>query len=436
MPWFAQTASRITPDEIKALLDRTVEEARSRLGITALRRVLLLPPDTTRAHCGAGWMAEYLYNTLSAQGAEVHIIPALGQHVALGEAEKKWMFGSVPIERIHDHDWKNGVTSLGVVPADFVREVTGGVADWEIPIDLNTMVVGQPWDLIVTIGQVVPHEVLGFANHNKNYFVGLGSDRSLGASHFAAAVCGIENTLGCLVTPVRKCFNYAEDAFLSGLPDVYVQLVLADDGAGNLVHTGVFVGDDFDTYLQAAKLSREQNITTLDEPLDKVVAFMRPDEYHATWVANKAVYRTRMAMADGGELVVIAPGVERFGEHQDTDALIRKYGYLSSAEALALYRENADMQANPSGVAHLMHGAPEGRFRVTYAPGKLTREEIESVGYDYLDVDEALTRYDPAKLVDGFNTLPDGERVFFISNPSSGLWSTRERLYNRPADGA
>lgn len=431
MPWFQHTAELITRPEIEALLDRTVAEARQRLGIAELRRVLLLPPDITRAHAGVGWMTEYLYHRLTEAGAEVHVIPTLGQHVPHTVADNEWMFGSIPQGRIHAHDWKNGVTNVGTVPAEFVKEATGGLVDWEMPIDLNTMTVTEPWDLIVNIGHVVPHEVLGFANHNKNYFIGLGGKRTLGASHMASAVYGIENNLGNLLTPVRRCFNYAEDHFLGDLPDTYVQVVMNYNDTGELIHTGVFVGDDLDTYLEAAKLSREQNITVFDEPIGKIVAVMQADEFRATWVANKAVYRTRMAMADGGELLVIAPGVERFGEQPEVDELIRKYGYISQAEVLELFPHSADMQDIPHGTAHLVHGSSEGRFTIRYAPGGLTREDIESVGYQYADVDEALARYNPDVLKDGWNTLPDGEKVFFISTPSAGLWSTRDRLYNR-----
>ena len=166
-------------------------------------------------------------------------------------------------------------------------------------------------------------------------------------------------------------------------------------------------------------------------PLDIVPRVMQADEFRATWVANKAVYRTRMAIADGGELLVIAPGVERFGEQPEVDALIRKYGYISQDEAVRLYQDQADMQDIPHGTAHLPHGSSEGRFTITYAPGHLTREEIEGVGYEYMDVEEALRRYDPAVMKDGWNTMPDGERVFFISTPSAGLWSTREKLEQR-----
>src|SRR5690625_2306286 len=431
--WFQHEERWVSEQTIKDLCSEMIDQAKSRLGITTLRRVLLLPPDITRAHSGVGWMTEYLYHRLTDAGADVHLMPTLGQHVPHTAADNTFMFGSIPHERIHVHDWKDGVTHVGTVPADYVTEATGGAADWEMPIDLNTMTVTGDWDLIINIGHVVPHEVLGFANHNKNYFIGLGGKRTLGASHMASAVYGIENNLGNLLTPVRQCFNYAEDHFLSDLPDVYLQVVMDYDEAGTLRHSGVYVGDDVETYVAAARASTEQNITAFEEPIDKIVAVMQADEFRATWVANKAVYRTRMAMADGGELLVIAPGVERFGEQPEVDALIRKYGYLSKDEVLSYYAVEADMQDIPHGTAHLVHGSAEGRFTITYAPGHLGRQEIESVGYEYLDLNEALQRYNPETMTDGWNTMPDGEEVFYISTPAAGLWSTREKLLARAA---
>lgn len=431
MVWFQDEGRWLERPAIEQACDRLLTEAKDRLGVSSYRRVLLLPPDITRAHAGVGWITEYLYHRLDEAGAEVHVIPTLGQHVPHTPEDNRWMFGTIPEERIHAHDWKNGVTHVGTVPAEFVRMRTGGAVDWEMPIDLNTMLMTQDWDLIINVGHIVPHEVLGFANHNKNYFIGLGGKRTLGASHLASAVYGIENNLGNLLTPVRACFNYAEEHFLGDLPDVYLQVVMDYREDGTLAHTGVYVGDDLDTYYAAARASMDQNITAFDEPVDKIVAVMQADEFRATWVANKAVYRTRMAMADGGELVIIAPGVERFGEQPEVDALIRKYGYLSKDEVLTRFETEADMQEIPHATAHLVHGSSEGRFTITYAPGALTREDIESVGYQYLDLDEALRRYDPEVLEDGWNTLPDGERIYFISTPSAGLWSTRDRLASR-----
>ena len=427
MAWFTVQAPHVSDAQIKEACDRLLSEARARIN-KDLKRVLLLPPDLTRAHSGAGWITEYLYNALP--DAHVEVIPTLGQHVPHTEVENKWMFGSIPEERIFPHDWRNGCTHVGTIPASLVADTTGGVADWEIPVDLNSKLMDEQWDLIINVGHVVPHEVLGFANHNKNYYIGLGGKDTICASHIAAAVYGIENNLGCLVTPLRACYNWSEDEHLASLPDVYLQIVMQRDSDNRLVTSGIFVGDDLDTYLQAAKQSREQNITLFDKPLTKVVAVMQADEFRATWVANKAVYRTRMAIADGGELLIIAPGVERFGEQPEVDALIRKYGYKGTPRTLELYKTEADMQEIPHGVAHLIHGSSEGRFTITYAPGKLSKEEIEQVGYNYADCDAVQARYNPAVMKEGWNTMPDGEEVFYISTPSAGLWSTKEKLDN------
>ncbi len=429
MPWFYKEAPHISDSEIEALCKQLLEEAQARLGCQ-LKRVLLLPPDLTRAHSGAGRITEILYNLLPAD-CDTHVIPTLGQHVPHTEAENKWMFGSIPNERIHEHDWRNGVTRVGIIPAEEVKKSTGGKADWPIPVDLNSMLIDEKWDLIINVGHVVPHEVLGFANHNKNYFIGLGGKETICGSHIAAAVYGIENNLGNLITPLRACYNWAEEKFLGHLPDVYFQIVMRRDENNKLVTSGIYAGDDLETYLMAARASREQNITLFDKPVKKIVAVMQADEFRATWVANKAVYRTRMALADGGELLIIAPGVERFGEQPDVDALIRKYGYCDTETALRLFKDNADMQDLAHGTAHLMHGTSEGRFTIRYAPGKLSREEIEGVLYAYADLDEVLARYNPETMKEGWNTMPDGEEVFFISTPSAGLWSTREKLHNR-----
>jgi nickel-dependent lactate racemase len=434
MPWFTVEADAIPEQQIKETAIRLVDEAQKRIA-SRLNRVLLLPPDLTRAHSGVGRITEWVYQEILRRNPNAHIrvIPTLGQHIPHTEAENKWMFGSIPNDIILPHNWRNGVSHVGTIPAALIAETTGGAADWEIPVDLNSTLVDEPWDLIVNLGHVVPHEVLGFANHNKNYFIGLGGKQTICASHIAAAVYGIENNLGCLVTPLRACFNYAEAKYLSHLPDVYLQIVMQRDAENRLVTSGLYIGDDLETYLAAARRSREQNITIFEKPIRKIVAVMQADEFRATWVANKAVYRTRMAIADGGELLIIAPGVERFGEQPEVDALIRKYGYKGTPRTLALYKTEVDMQAIPHGVAHLIHGSGEGRFTITYAPGpKISKEEIEQIGYQYASLAEVEKRYNPALMKEGWNTMSDGEEVFYISTPSAGLWTTEAKL-NNPA---
>ncbi|HEY5313108.1 MAG TPA: lactate racemase domain-containing protein [Pirellulales bacterium] len=430
MPWIAERADRIPPERLQQLMDQALAEARSRI-CARPRRVLLLPPDITRAHSGAGQLTEMLYNRLSGE-AEVHVIPTLGQHVPHTPDENRRMFGAIPNERIHAHDWRDGCVTIGEISGQEVAAASGSVADWPLPISLNRSLMTEPWDLIINVGHVVPHEVLGFANHNKNYFIGLGGKDLICAAHLMAASCGIENNLGNLVTPVRACFNQAEERYLGKLPDFYVQVVMARDSRNELVHTGVYVGDDLETYLAAARQSREQNITVFDQPVKKMVCVMQADEFVSTWVANKAVYRTRMALADEGELLIIAPGLKRFGEQPEVDRLIRKYGYVGTPRVLEQYRQQADMQDLAHATAHLIHGSSEGRFKITYAPGHLTREEIEGVNFGYADLPATLARYQPERLKEGWNRTADGEEFFFIPTPSAGLWATRDKLYNRP----
>jgi nickel-dependent lactate racemase len=431
MPWFIKETSSISRNEMLGLVHQFAEEAKIRICRNP-RRVLLLPPDITRAHSGAGWITEELYKIFSPT-AEVHVIPTLGQHVPHTPEQNRWMFGSIPESQIHKHDWRNGSKVIGEVPADFVRGVSAGKADWAIPVSLNKLLLEEKWDLILNVGHVVPHEVLGFANHNKNYFIGLAGKEMICASHMMAACCGIENNLGSLITPLRACFNKAETDYLSHLPDAYFQLVMAYNDQGELVHTGVYAGDDLDTYLAAARTSMKQNITIVP-PLKKVIAVMQGDEFYSTWVANKAIYRTRMAIADDGELIIIAPGLKRFGEQPEVDSLIRRYGYCGTEKVLSLWRNSpsdSGLRDLTHGTAHLIHGSSEERFTITYAPGYLTEKEIRSVNFNYADLKTTMNRYNPSKLKNGFNILPGGEEVYFISTPSAGLWSTAEKLHNR-----
>ncbi|HEX4000965.1 MAG TPA: lactate racemase domain-containing protein [Pirellulales bacterium] len=432
MPWIAERAEEIGWNRLEHLMHETVTQARHRI-CAHPKRVLLLPPDITRMHSGAGRITEILYNLFREQDdAEVHVIPTLGQHAYHTADENRRMFGSIPNSHIHHHDWRGGCVAVGEIPGRFVDHASDGHADWSIPIELNRMLVEHQWDLVINVGHVVPHEVLGFANHNKNYFIGLGGKETICKSHMMAAACGIENNLGNLITPLRACFNRAEDEFLSRLPDLYVQVVLNRNAHGHLVHTGLYVGDDLETYLAAARHSREANVTVLEEPIERIVCVMQGDEFFSTWVANKAIYRTRMAIADGGELIIIAPGLKRFGEQPEVDMLIRKYGYVGTERVMAQYRENADMQDLAHATAHLIHGSTEGRFTVTYAPGDLTKEDIESVNYKYADIGEVVKRYQPQHRQEGWNLTGDGERFFYIPTPSAGLWAMRKKLFDRP----
>ncbi|HEX2921165.1 MAG TPA: lactate racemase domain-containing protein [Bacteroidales bacterium] len=412
--------SIIGPEELEAGLYAVLDK------IGPKKKVLVVPPDHTRIHSKAGEITKLLHSYY--KDSLKDILPALGTHVPMTTNELKRMFGDVPHELFRVHDWRNDVVTVGTVPGEFVSEITGGALDYAWPAQLNKLVINGGHDLVISTGQVVPHEVIGMANYNKNLFVGTGGHEGISKSHFIGAVYGMENLMGKASNPVRSLLNYASEHFISHLPVLYVLTVIGRDDKCNLVIRGLFIGDDEEVFIRAAELSVKVNFAVLDKPINKAVVYLDPDEFRTTWVGNKSIYRTRMAMADNGELIVLAPGLKEFGEDKEIDRLIRKYGYRGTPATLKATEENADLRNNLSAAAHFIHGSTEGRFSVTYCPGHLSRKEIESVGFNYHDLADMLKMYSPDKMKEGYNELPGGESVFYISNPALGLWTSKERL--------
>jgi nickel-dependent lactate racemase len=394
------------------------------------QRVVAVPPDFTRFHSQAGRLTRLAFEFYGDRLTDV--LPALGTHSPMTPGQIHEMYAGVPEQRFRVHNWRAGITTLGEVPAGFVREVSGGAVDFAWPAQLASLIAEGGHDLVLSIGQVVPHEVVGMANYNKNIFVGTGGVEGINKSHFIGAAYGMERMMGRADTPVRRILNYASEHFARHLPIVYVHTVVGRGTDGRLAIRGLFVSDDASGFEQAAKLSVEVNFEMLAEPLKRVVVYLDPAEFKSTWLGNKAIYRTRMAMADGGELIILAPGLKEFGEDHEIDRLIRKYGYRGTPATLAATRANLELRQNLSAAAHLIHGSSEDRFSVTYCPGHLTRQEIEAANFRYADSQIMLERYQPGRLKDGWNTLPDGERFFYISNPALGLWACRSR-FNSPA---
>ena len=399
-------------------------EALDKLG--SRKKVLAIPPDITRLHSSAGILTEYTWEYYNNNLTD--ILPALGTHYPMTEKEIGIMFGKTPKGLFRVHDWKKGLVTLGVVPSDYVKEISEGAVDYSIPIQVDKLLVEGNFDLILSVGQVVPHEVIGMANHNKNVFIGTGGGEGINKSHFLGAAYGMERIMGRADTPVKRVLNYGSDHFAKNLPIVYVLTVVGKNAKGNLAVKGLFVGDDLECFNLAAELSLKVNFVMLDEPLKKVIVYLAPSEFKTTWLGNKSVYRTRMAIADGGELIVLAPGLKEFGEDKGNDQIIRKYGYVYTPKVLELVKANEDLQNSLGAAAHLIHGTSEGRFSITYCPGHITKEEIESVKFNYADLQKMLHKYNPEKLKDGVNIMPDGEEVFYISNPALGLWAHKARF--------
>jgi len=410
----------ITSDEVKEALFTTYEK----LGVK--NKVLAIPPDFTRFHSKAGELTSITYEYYKDKLTD--ILPAIGTHYPMTEKEIDIMFKDIPHNLFRIHKWRDDLVTLGVVPSEFVNEVSEGKLDYSWPAQVNRLLKVGGHDLILSIGQVVPHEVVGMANYNKNVFIGTGGQEGINKSHFLGAVYGMERMMGRADTPVRKVLNYASENFAKDLPIIYILTVVVKDDSNNLVLRGLFIGNDYECFEKAAELSLKVNFIMLDEPLKKVVVYLDPGEFKTTWLGNKSIYRTRMAIADNGELIVIAPGLKEFGEDKEIDKLIRKYGYLTTPEILEFVEKNDDLKNNLSAAAHLIHGSSENRFKITYAPGHITQEEIESVNFCYADLKETIIKYNPEVLKDGYNKLPDGEEIFFISNPALGLWAYKDKF--------
>ncbi|HRU32833.1 MAG TPA: lactate racemase domain-containing protein [bacterium] len=394
-----------------------------------LKRVLLLPPDITRKYSFAGRITALYYNLLKSS-CHIDIMPALGTHMKMSKEEINEMFGSsIPEDRFIAHNWRNDVVKIGEIPGDFVNGVSEGIIDEPIEVEINRRLLDKDYDLIISIGQVVPHEVSGMANYTKNIFVGCGGKRTIDKTHLLGAFYGLERILGRIDSPVRKVFDYGEENFLKNIPILYVLTVTTQiDNSSTL--WGLFIGRDRKIFEEASELSWEKNITFVERPIKKIVTFLEEREFKSTWLGNKSVYRTRLAIDSGGELIIIAPGVRQFGEDRENDRLIRKYGYAGRDRVIELFRENRDLRENQSVVAHLIHGSSDGKFTITYAVKHLTQEEVEGVNYRYMPLEEAYNKYKPEGAKEGFNITEEGEEFFFIRNPALGLWISRDRFGN------
>ena len=413
--------SSLTHEDLKKGLFAALDKIGKR------KKVLVVPPDFTRFHSKAGILTAFAYSYF--KDKLKNILPALGTHAPMNRNEIKEMFKDIPEKLFRVHDWRNDVITAGIVPGEFVEEITGGAVKYPWPAQLNKLVWEGGHDLILSIGQVVPHEVIGMANYNKNLLVGTGGAEGINKSHFIGAVYGMERLMGKTDNPVRKLLNYASEHFISHLPVVYVQTVIGRDDTGKLVTHGLFIGDDEEVFLKAADLSLKVNFTMLEVPIKRAVVYLDPGEFKSTWLGNKSIYRTRMAMANSGELLVLAPGLKEFGEDKEIDRLIRKYGYRGTDAILKTTEQNEELKNNLSAAAHLIHGSSEGRFNIVYSPGHLSREEIEGVGFNYAPLNEMMKLYNPVKLKEGYNHLSGGEVVYFISNPALGLWAYDKRFY-------
>ena len=406
----------ISEEELKAHLDSFVEKYKD------IKRLLILPPDITRLNSRAGEITAYLYEKFK-DSCYIRLMPALGTHYPMTKEECDKMFGpDIPFELFLPHDWRNDLIQLGQLEGEFISGLSEGKLDYTMDVAVNKELINGNYDLIISIGQIVPHEVIGMANYTKNVLVGVGGGDTINKSHFLGAVYGMERIMGETNSPVRQALNTGYDRYVRPKADIQYILTVIGKEEDELVMRGLYMGDDDETFADACELSRAVNLDNVSKPIQKCIVYLDSEEFKSTWLGNKSVYRTRKAMATGGELIVLAPALHTFGEDPEIDRLIRKYGYFGTDQTLKDVKENEELANNLSAAAHLIHGTSDGRFKITYCPGPdMSQEEIESVGFEFGKYDEIVEKYQFDSLKDGWNTV-NGEEIFYISNPALGLW--------------
>ena len=410
----------ITPGEVRDILHDVFN------GMGRRNRVLALPPDITRLNSFAGPITEMCYEYFGDRLTD--IMPAIGTHTPMTDDQLSFMFGHTPLELFRKHDWRNDVVTVGEVPSSYIEKVSEGRLHYSWKAQVNKLLLNPGFDLILSIGQVVPHEVIGMANYNKNIFVGVGGSDGINKSHFLGATYGMERIMGRAKSPVRDILEYSSQHFIKNLPIVYIQTVLSKGDDGQMKLRGLYIGDDFECFRRAADLALQVNFIMVEKPIRKCLVWLDPNEFKSTWLGNKAIYRTRMALADGAELIIMAPALKEFGEDPAIDSLIRKYGYKGTPATLRAVEQNDDLKANLGAAAHLIHGSSEDRFTITYCPGPdMSRTEIEGVGFSWDSLGEVMKRYSPVSLHDGWNIV-NGEEIYYISNPALGLWAHPDRF--------
>lgn len=383
--------------------------------------LLLVPPDFTRGHSFGGVITQYIYERMRDK-CNVRILPAVGTHMQMTAEEKHGFFGPVPEDVFLEHDWRRDNVDIGRIPGEAVSQATGGRYDRDIDIQIDRRLVSGEYDKVISIGQVVPHEVAGMSNYSKNILVGLGGRNLINKSHMIGALCGIETILGNVDSPVRAIFDYGEECLMSQIPLTYILTVTAQQH-GETQLQGLYMGRSRKMFKMAACRAAKSNITRLPEKVRKMVVYLDRDEFKSTWVGNKAIYRTRMAIADGGWLLVIAPGLKMFGENETVDAAIRQYGYCGTKAIMELYGqgvfENLEMVS-----AHLIHSSSDGRFNITYAtnPECMPEADVRKAGYGWMPLDHALKLFHPEDKSEGYYTSESGEEFYFIKSPAIGLW--------------
>ncbi len=421
----------MNPERVTSLVNLTLEPLASAWP-RKTGRVLLILPERQRLWDKAHDLARIVHAALVERQWQVTVVIARypGEQVLLLE-ERAQLLPTIPAEAFLATD-DLAQRAVGEVPAAVVRDACGGLIEDPLPLTLPELFSAESWDGVVNLEAVVPNDFLGFTGPPQNRWLGLAGREFLNAASRIALLSGWENNVANLVAPLRQCLFWADkNAWPADLPRLDIALVWGNNFRGERSPIGYYAGVGEDAYLQAALLSRQHNVTVMDEGLQRVVAFFPGLRFASLWEVQQLMPRLAMCLADGGELILLAPGIERLAAHDAPLAVYRRTGYLGAAELRDRQRADAELGTEPWLAAHLLNGSSSGRAKIYHALDGIDAETLRALNLWPMEQEETLFRYRPARAKAGWNITNEGEKFFFIPDPTAGLWSTKKRLRNR-----
>ncbi|KJS03079.1 MAG: hypothetical protein VR65_02210 [Desulfobulbaceae bacterium BRH_c16a] len=379
-----------TPDRplSEAEIRKIVEDS-TPASLFAGKKVLVLTPDTTRT-CPLPLMIRCLGELLGKSAAHLDFMVALGTHTPLPEERILALYGISATDRQerwagsqflnHRWDLPNTLARIGWIEADEIEELSGGKLSERVPVDINRAIF--EYDLIVILGPVFPHEVVGYSGGAKYLFPGISGGEFLHAFHWLGAVVTCPGTIGIKHTPVREVINRAM-RFI----DIPVHcLAMVVKSATELY--GLFGGDYKKAWSLAADLSERVHVVVKEKPYHTVFGVC-PPMYDEIWTGGKVMYKLEQVVADSGRLIIYAPHITEVS--RTWGAYMEKIGYHVRDYFLADPGRFTDI---PRGVlAHSTHvrglGAMEGgiekpRIEVILASA-IPPEMCAKINLGYLD---------------------------------------------------
>ena len=338
------------------------------------KKVLLIVPDGTRT-APVGLLFHTLHEHLGAVTKALDVMVALGTHppmseeaicrrLEISESDRHSTYSRV---QCFNHEWHNptALKRIGVIAAEEIRELSGGLFSRDVPVEVNKRVFD--YDRILIVGPVFPHEVVGFSGGNKYLFPGISGPELLNFFHWLGAVITTPRIIGSKWTPVRKVVDRA--AAMLEIEKICIAMVVRSDES----LAGLFIGTPEQAWDEASELSKQVHIVYKDYPFHTILS-CAPPMYGEIWTAGKAMYKLEPVLASGGELILYAPHVREISEtHGKT---IREVGYHCRDYFLKQWEM---FKHHPWGVlAHSAHvhglgtyenGIEKRRTRITLATG-------------------------------------------------------------------